>query len=141
MGACSETKDKRIKIINPNKSKVIWIDPKVDNMENRSYIHQLALLDSIRPITFKNVQESIKYLKGIKFEAIKIILCGTTYSEFIQSFKDNIIDIYFAPKIIVFTTSVSKFHQKNPKYDNNIEKFYKYGGIVTIFQELKKIFG
>ena len=46
--------------------------------------------------------------------------------------------MYFAPKIIVFTTSVSKFHQKNPKYDNNIEKFYKYGGIVTIFQELKK---
>ena len=134
---CVQAK-KRIKVIKPNKSKVIWIDPKVENLENRSYIQELALLDSIIPITYKNVEEAIQYLKEIKFKEIKIILSSTTYSEFIQSFKKNITNIYFAPKIIVFTTSVSNFHKKNPKYENSIEKFYKYGGIVITFPELKK---
>ena len=121
-----------------NKSTIIWIDPNVRNKENLSYINELTSIESIEPKTFTNIQESINYIKSIKFEEIKIIISSRYYSPFVKSFKENIIDIYFAPKIIVFTSDKKKFFENNMGYNKYIETFYKYGGIVTSFQEVKK---
>ena len=121
-----------------NKSTIIWIDPNVRNKENLSYINELTSIESIEPKTFTNIQESINYIKSIKFEEIKIIISSRYYSPFIKNFKENIIDIYFAPKIIVFTSDKKKFFENNMGYNKYIETFYKYGGIVTSFQDVKK---
>ena len=45
--------------------------------------------------------------------------------------------MYFAPKIIVFTSNKTKFYEKNKAYEKYIEAFYKYGGIATKFSEVK----
>ena len=48
----------------------------------------------------------------------------------------NITKIYFAPKIIAFTNNISRFIERNAGY-YNLDIFYKYGGITTIFEGLK----
>jgi hypothetical protein len=74
---------------------------------------------------FSDPKDSINYIKEIKFESTKIIISGELYSEFLNSLKEVIRDIFVAPKIIVFT--------------NNKENiFYTYGGVVTTFQEITK---
>ena len=118
-------------------SKVIWIDPKIDNIENISYINELKTKYSANIETYKNSEDAIFYMKKIKFEEIKIIINSSNYSQFVKLFKENIINMYFAPKIIVFTNNISRFHEINPGYDN-IDIFYKYGGITSIFEEVKK---
>ena len=144
MGVCSDENNKRKKRTNENrparfnKSTIIWIDPNVNNQENISYIKELTSIESIKPKTFTNIPEAINYMKSIKFEEIKIIINSGYYSPFVKSFKENIIHMYFAPKIIVFTSDKSRFFENNKGYNKYIEIFYKYGGIVTSFPEVKK---
>ena len=144
MGVCSDENNKRKKRTNENrparfnKSTIIWIDPNVNNQENISYIKELTSIESIKPKTFTNISEAINYMKTIKFEEIKIIINSGYYSPFVKSFKENIILMYFAPKIIVFTSDKSRFFENNKGYNKYIETFYKYGGIVTSFPEVKK---
>ena len=122
--------------IKPNvNSTIIWIDPDVDSKENASYINKLTL-DLIKPKTFKNIAETINHIKSLKFEEIKIIVSGSLYSGFIQSFKNNIRNMYIAPKIIVFSTNESNFYKNSIGY-NNAEIFYKYGGLTSDFSKVK----
>ena len=122
--------------IKPNvNSTIIWIDPDVDSKENASYINKLTL-DLIKPKTFKNIAETINHIKSLKFEEIKIIVSGSLYSGFIQSFKNNIRNMYIAPKIIVFSTNESNFYKNSIGY-NNTEIFYKYGGLTSDFSKVK----
>ena len=60
------------------------------------------------------------------------------YSEFVNKFKENIIDMCVAPKIIIFTKNKEKFIEYNIDYPKNINLFYKFGGIATSFDEIKK---
>ena len=126
--------------VNPNDerifSQVIWIDPKIDNIENTSYIKELTTKYSANIQTYKKVEDAISYMQKIKFEDTKIIVTSRNYSEFIESFKQNITKMYFAPKITVYTYNISKFHERNKGYEN-IDIFYKYGGIITTFENLK----
>ena len=132
MGACNEVKPNKERII----SKVIWIDPEVDNQENISYINELTTRYSAKIQTYKTVEDAIPYLQKIKFEETKIIVTSSNYTEFIETFKQNITKIYFAPKIIAFTNNISRFIERNAGY-YNLDIFYKYGGITTIFEGLK----
>ena len=120
-----------------NKSNTIWIDPNINNKENRLYIEELTSIDS-KPKTFKKIEKAIDYLKNIKFEDIKIIISSSFYSWFVKSFKENIRNMYFAPKIIVFTSSKCKFYENNKGYEKFIEAFYKYRGVATELSEVKK---
>ena len=137
ISAKSNTQTNSINIINPNiNSTIIWIDRHLDSKENVLYIDELTNLDKIEPKTFKNIEDAINHIKTLKFKEIKIIVSGSMYSEFIKNFKNNIRNMYIAPKIIVFTINSSNFYEKNIDY-NNIEKFYKYGGVKTDFSEIK----
>jgi len=73
-----------------NKINIIWVDPNVDNPENSNYLDELKLLGLNKINTFKAVENSITYIKGIKFEETFVILSGKIYIEFIEKFKENL---------------------------------------------------
>ena len=77
-------------------------------------------------------------MKSISFQETKVIISGKLYPEFIRKFKENIIDIYVAPKIIIFTSNKQKFIENNQSYLKNT--FYNFGGVVDTFEEVKKFF-
>ena len=133
-----ESDNKKINIKKYNKitSKVIWIDPHIENIENIAYVNELISYYFAKVKTFKNVQSAIQYIKEIKFYETKIIVTSSIYSDLVEAIKENITDIYFAPKIIVFTSSFPHFYEKNKDYQK-IDIFYKYGGITTSFNNVK----
>ena len=118
-------------------SNVIWIDANIDNVENSKYISELKTIGSLRLRLFKNVDKAIQHMKFIDFNETKVIISGRLYSEFVQSFKENIIDMCVAPKIIIFTGSKEKFIEYNKNYQNASNIFYTFGGIATSFNEIK----
>ena len=124
--------------IEQHRNKVIWIDAHVDNKENSSYINSLRININIDLKLCKNVDEAINYIKNIKFEETKIILSGRVYSEFVEKFKQNISNMFFIPKIIIFTINKDRFIEYNPEYIEDDNKFYRYGGIATHFNMIKK---
>ena len=117
-------------------TQVIWIDANIDHEENRNYIKELNLMGSIRLGLFKDVNKAITHLKMIEFKATKIIVNNKLYSEFVTKFKENIIDMCIAPKIIIFAKNKDDFIKKNKDFNNNL--FYSYGGIAVSFEEIKK---
>ena len=118
------------------KINVIWIDSNLDNEEIKYYINQLKLLGTLKLNSFKDVNQAIKYMKFIEFEETRIILSDSLYSEFINRFKENIVDICISPKIIIFTKNKNEFIRNNKDYNKNI--FYSSGGIATSFNEIKE---
>ena len=84
-------------------SNIIWVDSNVDNEENSKYQKELESIWYIKLKCFKNIKDSINYIKQIKFVETKIIISGRLYIEFIDTFIKNINNINVIPKIIIFT--------------------------------------
>ena len=119
---------------------VIWIDANIiDNKENISYVKELKSIGSIWLKLSKDVDKAIKYLKTIDFHETKVIVSGRLYPELVKSFKENIIVIYVAPKIIVFTRNKQKFLEYNKDYLDEDNLFYSSSGVTTSFKEIKKL--
>ena len=118
---------------------MIWIDANIDNKENIAYVKELNSIGSIRLRLSKDVDKAIKYLKNIDFHETKVIVSGRLYPEFVKKFKENIIDICVAPKIIVFTGNKQKFLEYNKDYFDEDNIFYSSGGVATSFEEIKKL--
>ena len=116
---------------------LIWIDPKIENQENSYYVKTLRIIYNISLKLFINVDEAFNYMKNIKFKETKIILSGRVYSEFLEKFRQNISNMFFVPKIIIFTMSKQKFLEYTPEYLKDKDKFYHYGGIATHFDVVK----
>ena len=121
-----------------NKAYCIWIDKNIDNKENTQYSKEIKLIGLLKFKLFKEIDKAINHMKSIKFLETKVIISGRLYSEFVQKFKENIISMYVAPKIIVFTSNKEKFIENNKKYLSNNNLFYQFGGIATTFNEIKK---
>ena len=118
---------------------LIWIDRNIHNNQNTQYIKEICSNFKFCKIKeFSDVNNSINYIKQIKFESTKIIISGELYSEFVNMLKEIITDIYVAPKIIVFTSNKEQFYILNKDYNNKENVFYNYGGVVTTFQEIIK---
>ena len=111
---------------------VIWIDPNINNEENTKYCNELISKKSLILKKCDNVNDAIVYMKGIKFVETKVIVSGKLYSELIEKFKKNILDMCIAPKIIVFT----KYYRKK-EFENEKNIFYKFGGVAIIFDEIR----
>jgi len=121
-----------------NKINIIWVDPNVDNPENSNYLDELKLLGLNKINTFKAVENSITYIKGIKFEETFVILSGKIYIEFIEKFKENLKKICVIPKMIIFLRHKDEFLENNKIYNDIINhSFYNFGGIKTRFYEIK----
>ena len=116
----------------------IWIDENIYNEENTKHSKKLESIGLLSLKLFKEVDEAINHMKNINFLETKVIICDSLFSEFVKKFKENIIDMCVAPKIIVFTKNKEKFIENNEEYQNNSNSFYKFGGIATTFDEIKK---
>ena len=119
-------------------SNVLWIDENVDSYINQLYSKGLGSIKSLKVKLFKKVLEALSYLKTIKFEKTTIIVSGRLYSEFVLAFKNNIINMYVIPIIIVFTRNKDTFIKYNPDYYDSNNKFYNFGGIAILFDEILK---
>ena len=121
-----------------NMSYTIWIDENIDNEEYTKYSKELESMGLLSFRLFKEIDKAINHMKYIEFQETKVIISGRLYKEFVKKFKENIIDMCVAPKIIIFTKNKEKFIENNKEYENNINLFYAYGGIATTFDEIKK---
>jgi len=130
-GACSVE-------INIDITYVIWIDPEIGNEEFRAYEEELKTSNSFKIGLFTSIEQAIDYMKEITFQETKIIVNGGLYDEFVKSLKENIRHMYFAPKIIVFTSNKEAFIENNKNYQNNEDKFYKFGGVANTFNKIKR---
>ena len=126
---CSTESKKKEKDFEVN---VIWVDPNIENDENTEYTRRLKKHNAYNILLFKKVNEAINHLKKINFKETKIILNGKLYYDFIKSFKENILDMKIAPKIIIFTKNKEKFFENNKDYIKNLDIFIG-------MEELKKI--
>jgi surface protein len=86
----------------------------------------------------ENVDNAINYMKKIKFEETKVIIIDTLFSEFITAFKENLLDMSFAPKIIILSNDKNKFIESNKNYQDKNNEFYKYGGVANNFEDIKE---
>ena len=120
-----------------NISNVIWIDENIDNEENTQHVKELKSFPSLKVREFKEIDETINYMKSIGFEETKVIINDTLYSSFIIKFKENIKDMIAAPKIIVFAKDKENFIKNDKEFQKNTNAFYKYGGTATTFDEIK----
>ena len=118
-------------------SKIIWIDRNIYNEENLGYVKELEELGYKKLRLFETVTEAFDYMKSILFDETKIIVSGRLFSEFINTFKANIKDICFIPKIIIFTGNEERFLGYNQDYEKTENKFYTFGAIATIIDEVK----
>lgn len=121
------------------KSNVVWIDENIDSEEYKKFTEELKsfskLFFNVRLL--KNVDEAIERMKYILFEETKIIISDNLYPEFIKQFNDNINNMCFAPKIIIFTRNKQKFLKYNHDFEKIENKFCVFGGIATKFDEIK----
>ena len=118
------------------KTNLIWIEENIDSEEYKKYSKELDSFGNLLIELFKNLDKAIEYMKYIKFQDTKVIVSGKLYPEFVSKFKENIIEMYNAPKIIIFTNDKKKFIENNQNYQNN-NTFYHFGGLVDIFEEVK----
>ena len=117
---------------------ILWIDSNIDNEENISYIEELKSLGYYKIKCFKEINSAIEYIKTIEFEETFIIVSGSLYIPFINTFKNHLSDIYVIPKIIIFADNIEKF-KNNFEYQNIIKNhpFYNVGGLHNSFKEIK----
>ena len=118
-------------------TQVIWIDPLVDSFTNQGIFQRLRIKGSLKVKECINVFEALYYIKHIKFEETKIIVSGKFYFELVKIFKEHLIKMHIAPKIIVFTLNKQKFLEYNKDYLESKNKFYNFGGIATKFEEIE----
>ena len=111
----------------------IWIDSNINNLENSGYAKKLAIKYPNISL-FTNVADGIKYFKKIKFYITYIIISGSLFNEFISKLKTVINEISSVPKIIIFTSEITKAKIEKTELINN--SFYNIGGIVVKFEDV-----
>ena len=113
---------------------VIWIDEALESLENKEYAQKLNSFGSFETYLFTNVDQAIVNMKLIKFQQTFIIVSGKLYyPEFVEKFKDNIKDMCFAPKILIFTKNKHDFVMTS-RIQNNT--FYNFGGVYDRFDDI-----
>ena len=128
-----------LKLSNPNQviTNNIWIDPTIDSQKNAAEIK--SKLNSLKIKLFTNINSSINYLKSIKSSKVKVIINHQIYPEFIQKYKENIVDMCFHLTIIIFKKEEEDDKEDNINYKTDEKIFYEMGGIVSKLEELKKL--
>ena len=118
------------------KCNVVWIDEDPNSKEKLDFAQKINSLGSYTLKKCINVDSAIEFMKGIEFEETKIIISDKLYFDFVKKFKENILNMRIAPKIIIFSKNKQIFVSNNRNYLNN--GFYNSGGVVDSFQEIDK---
>ena len=71
-------------------SRLIWIDAKVNNLENMGYQSRLKSDYNLKIETYETAENGIRALEEIQFESIFVITSGTIYPEFFNYMKRTI---------------------------------------------------
>lgn len=120
--------------------KVIWIDKKVFNDENKGY---KTIMEQKYKLEVKCYDDAYKGIEAIKKEDIYlpifIITSGSIYPEFYRFFKNAVTYIKNLPVQIIFTSSVQSFLEKhkNDEIGQQIGKFYNLGGVTCLFSQVE----
>lgn len=117
-------------------SKLIWIDAKVNNSENKGYRNTLKKKYNLKIGAFEDAKLGIKALEKIQFESIFVITSGTIYPEFFRYMKQTYEELRVVPFSIIFTSSSKNFIEKhkNDEIGKIYNKtFFNRGGVVDIF--------
>ena len=113
---------------------IIWIDPNIDNKENKYYFKQLKRIENKRISKSINILGALKYIKKLtKFPETNIIISDSLYNEFIENLKEILNDIFIIPIIIIYTSNKEIFLKNNKNCVEN--SFYTYI-ISTSFNEI-----
>ena len=104
----------------------IWIDPDINNKQNRMNYNYLINSLKIKIITFRNIDECFNYIndKYNKYKEIIIIISGKLFYNFIKLFRNNIKRIHFSPTIIIFSDKkellTAQLKMNNMYYNNDL---------------------
>ena len=117
---------------------IIWISIFVNDDENSSIKkYFLTTIKNLIVICCTTVDDGIDKIKDIFFKDTYIILESRLFNEFTKKLKLIVNELYFFPKIIVFTRNKTRFFSFKK---NNISKindpFYNLGGIVDDYKSL-----
>ena len=115
---------------------ILWLDPNVDNEENKCYQELINEMNKFNLFLFKETNDIISKLETIAFEKTYILLSGSLSEEFFKEFEKIINEIKICPIIIIFT-SKNKFNliKKNIL---GLEKFELFN-IDLVFDNFGKI--
>ena len=120
-------------------SKLIWIDAKVNNQENKGYQEILKSEYGLSISAFEDAKLGISALEKIQFESIFVITSGTIYPEFFSYMKKTYEELRVVPFSIIFTSSSKYFIEKhkNDEIGKIYNKtFFNRGGVVDTFKEV-----
>jgi len=118
-------------------SKLIWIDAKVNNQENKGYQEILKKKYNLEIQCFEDAHLGIDALEEIQFESIFVITSGTIYPEFFGYMKRTYEELRVVPFSIIFTSSTKSFIEKhkNDEIGKIYNKtFFNRGGVVDRFE-------
>lgn len=121
--------------------KLIWIDAKVNNSENKGYQKILKEKYNLKIETYETADQGIDALENIQFESIFVITSGTIYPEFFGYMKRTYEELRVIPFSIIFTSSKQNFIEKhkNDQIGKIYNKtFFNRGGVVDIFDDVLK---
>ena len=118
-------------------NKLIWIDAKVNNSENKGYQKLLKDKYKLYIAAFEDAKLGIKALEKVQFESIFVITSGTIYPEFFGYMKKTYEELRVVPFSIIFTSSTKNFIEKhkNDEIGKIYNKtFFNRGGVVDRFE-------
>ena len=120
-------------------NRLIWIDAKVNNPENRKYIHYLKKKYNLQIDAYETSYDGINALSYIQFESIFVITSGTIYPEFLNYMLREYVNLRVIPFSIIFTSSAFQFihNHKNDIISKLYNKtFFNRGGVVDTFAQV-----
>ena len=118
-------------------NKLIWIDAKVNNSENKGYQNLLKKKYNLQIQAFEDAKLGINELAKIYFESIFVITSGSIYPEFFAYMKKTYEELRVVPFSIIFTSSTKSFIKKheNDEIGKIYNKtFFNRGGVVDRFE-------
>ena len=82
---------------------IIWMDPQINNNENRFYQFEMKRINNSKLFAYDNLEDGFEIILSIEFQKTYIIV-NSTLAEKLFSFLDkNINKLKIVPEVIIFT--------------------------------------
>lgn len=127
---------------------IIWIDEKVNNSENQSYLEKMKKdYPNIKITVYDNLEQGFNEILQLEFVSIFVIVSGRLYSQYYHKLEENLVKIKCIPINLIFTSSIFKkiLERKEPDTEQiisyDIQKsinnsFYNSGGVFDDYEEV-----
>ena len=127
---------------------IIWIDEKVNNSENQSYLEKMKKdYPNIKITVYDNLEQGFNEILKLEFFSIFVIVSGRLYSKYYHKLEENLVNIKCIPINLIFTSSKFKKILERTEPDTeqvisyDIQKsinnsFYNSGGVFDNYEEV-----